>query len=166
MEHELFRSKLKCSVDSALVSDIIRSTSSGLNSHRTAAIELILEKSILERRKRMLTKGKNSLRPDSASRPEAPRNSSGISKPAKKVKVVKRGGPPAGAKMNPSQSEDIQVVELVCRGCRVKRLRRDLMFGVYCKSCPLGSLTMECVGCGTARIVNLVACSRCHWRFK
>jgi hypothetical protein len=54
MEHELFQSKMKPSVDAASVSDIIRSSSSGLNPHRTAAIELILGRSIEERRERIL----------------------------------------------------------------------------------------------------------------
>jgi len=64
MEYELFKSKLKPSVDCALVSGIIRSSSSGLNSHRTAVMELMIEGSIQERRERMFAKGKNSLRPD------------------------------------------------------------------------------------------------------
>ena len=64
MEYELFRSKLKPSVDGTLISGIIRSSSSGLSSHRTAIMELIIEGSIQERRERMFAKGKNSLRPD------------------------------------------------------------------------------------------------------
>jgi len=64
MEYELFRSKLKPSVDGALVSGIIRSSSSGLSSHRTAVMELIIEGSIQERRVRMFAEAKNSLRPD------------------------------------------------------------------------------------------------------
>jgi len=64
MEYELFRSKLKPSVDGALVSGIIRSSSSGLNSHRTAVMELIIEGSIRERRERTFEKGKNSLQPN------------------------------------------------------------------------------------------------------
>jgi hypothetical protein len=70
MEHELFQSKLKPSVDGALVSDMIRSSSSGLNSHRTAAMELILERSIQERRERMFAKAKNNLRPDPTPQPK------------------------------------------------------------------------------------------------
>ena len=74
MEHELFQSKLKASVDGAFVSDIIRSSSSGLNSHRTAAIELIIERSIRGRHDRTFKKAKNSLRPDPTTQPkgEAP----------------------------------------------------------------------------------------------
>jgi hypothetical protein len=64
MEHEFFKSKLKRSVDVSLVSDIIRSSSLGLDLHRTAAIELVLETSIEERRERMFTKAKNSIQPD------------------------------------------------------------------------------------------------------
>ena len=70
MEHDLFQSKLKPSVDGSLVSDIIRGSSSGLDSHRTAAMELILETSIQDRRERMFTKVKSSLRPDPTPQPK------------------------------------------------------------------------------------------------
>ena len=74
MEHELFQSQLKPSVDSSLVSEIIRSTSLGIHSHRAAAMELIIERSIQERRERKFTKAKNSSRRDPAPQPkiEAP----------------------------------------------------------------------------------------------
>ena len=71
MEHELFWSELKPSVDGALVSGMIRSSSSGLHSHRAAAMELILERSIQERRERMLVKAKNSLQPDPTPQPKS-----------------------------------------------------------------------------------------------
>jgi len=70
MEYELFRSELKPSVDGALISSMIRSSSSGLNSHRAAAMELILERSIQDRRERMLAKAKNSLPSDPAPQPK------------------------------------------------------------------------------------------------
>ena len=70
MEYELFRSRLKPFVDGALVSGIIRSSSSGLNSHRTAVMELIIEGSIQEHRERMLAGAKNSLRPDPTPQPK------------------------------------------------------------------------------------------------
>ena len=73
MEYELFRSKLKRSVDGALISGIIRSSSSGLNSHRTAVMELMIEGSIQERRERMLEKAKNNPRSDPT--PQAKRTS-------------------------------------------------------------------------------------------
>jgi hypothetical protein len=76
MEHEFFHSKLKPSVDGVLVSDMIRSSSSGLNSHRTAAIELILERSIEEHRERMFDKAKNNLRRDSTPQPQNPATAS------------------------------------------------------------------------------------------
>lgn len=63
MEHELFQSKLKPSVDGALISYIIESSSSGEHRHRTAALKLILERAIRERRKRILTKAKNNTSP-------------------------------------------------------------------------------------------------------
>jgi len=71
MEHELFRSELKPSVDGTLISSMIRSSSSGVHSHRAAAMELILERSIQERRERMLVKAKNSLRPDPTPQPKS-----------------------------------------------------------------------------------------------
>ena len=64
MEHELFQSKLKPSVEGALVPEIIRDSSSGLDSHRTAAMELFFESSIQGRRERMFAKVKTSLCPD------------------------------------------------------------------------------------------------------
>ena len=70
MEHELFQSKLKTSVDGALVSDMIRSSSSGLNSHRTAAIELIVERCIQERRERMSRKAKDGVLSDPTPQPK------------------------------------------------------------------------------------------------
>jgi len=67
MEYELFRSKLKPSVDGALIPGIIRRSSSGLNSYRTAVMELIIEGSIQKRREGMPKKTNNSLRPDPTS---------------------------------------------------------------------------------------------------
>jgi len=64
MEYELFRSRLKPSVDNDLISGIIRRSSSGLNSYRTAIMELIIEGSIQEHRKRMFEKAKNNPRSD------------------------------------------------------------------------------------------------------
>ena len=70
MEHELFQSKLKPSVDVASLSGILRSSSSGQNSHRMAAMELILERSIQERRERISAKVKASLRSDPTPQPK------------------------------------------------------------------------------------------------
>ena len=64
MEHELFQSRLKPSVESGSVPEIIRSSSSGLDSHRTAALELLFERSIQKRRERMFTRVKDTSRPD------------------------------------------------------------------------------------------------------
>ena len=71
MEYELFQSELKPSVDGGLVSGMIRSSSLGLHPHRAAAMELILERSIQDRRERMLEKAKNSLRPDPTPQPKS-----------------------------------------------------------------------------------------------
>jgi len=71
MEHELFQSGLKPSVDGALISGMIRSSSSGLHSHRAAAMELILERSIQDRRERVPTEAKNWLWKDPALQPKS-----------------------------------------------------------------------------------------------
>ena len=75
MEHELFQSELKPSVDSTLLSKIIRSSSSGENSHRTAAMEMIFERSIQERRERAAMKANDSQRPGPT--PQLKRSSEG-----------------------------------------------------------------------------------------
>jgi hypothetical protein len=64
MEHELFQSKLKPSVDGTLLSDIVRGSSSGKHPHRAAAMELVFERSIQGRRERVSTKVKDSLQSD------------------------------------------------------------------------------------------------------
>ena len=69
MEHELFQSKLRPSVDAALLSEMIRSSSSGEHRHRVAAMELIFEWSIQGRHRRMVTHAKQALRPDPAPQP-------------------------------------------------------------------------------------------------
>ena len=96
MEYELFRSKLKPSVDGALISGIICSSSSGLNPHRTAVIELIIEGSIQERRERMFEKGRNSLQPDPT--PQAKRTSDAPNTSIPEVQL------PAPVPQPPSQS--------------------------------------------------------------
>ena len=71
MEHELFQSKLKPLVDSALIPYIIENSSSGEHPYRTAALDLILERSIQERRKRILEEArKNTSQQDPASQPK------------------------------------------------------------------------------------------------
>ena len=70
MEYELFRSKLKPLVDRASISNIIESSSSGERPHHAAAMGLILERSIQERRQRTSEKAKNTPQPDSTSQPE------------------------------------------------------------------------------------------------
>ena len=98
MEYELFRSKLKPSVDGALVSGIIRSSSSGLNSHRTAAMELIIEGAIQERRERMFEKGKNNLQPDPTPQAKMTSEAPNTSVPEMQLPA------PAPAPQPPSQS--------------------------------------------------------------
>ena len=70
MEHELFQSKLKHLVDGALLSRIIESSSTGEHPHRTAAMELVIERSVRDRRERMVAKSENTSRPDPTPQPQ------------------------------------------------------------------------------------------------
>lgn len=70
MEYELFQSKLKSSVNRALISNIIESSSSGDHPHHPVAIGLILERSIQGRHKRALEKVKNTPQSTYSSQPE------------------------------------------------------------------------------------------------
>ena len=70
MEHELFQSELKPSVDDDLLSKIIRSSSSGENPHRAAAMESIFERSVLERRERVAARVRESLRSEPTPEPK------------------------------------------------------------------------------------------------
>ena len=70
MEHELFQSTLKPSVDTTLLPETIRSSSLGGYPHRAAAMELIFQRSIQERRGRPVMKAKPTLRSDPTPQPE------------------------------------------------------------------------------------------------
>lgn len=78
MEHQLFQSKLKPLIDGNLLSKIIRSSSSGETPHRTAAMELIFERSVRERRERAVARVRDSLQPDPV--PD-PRRNEGLDAP-------------------------------------------------------------------------------------
>lgn len=58
MQHKLFYSKLRPLVEGHSLLEIIRSSSSGENPHRSAAMELIFERSIQEHRERAVAKVK------------------------------------------------------------------------------------------------------------
>ena len=53
MQHKLFHSKFRPSVEDSSLLEIIRSSSSGENPHRAASMELVFEKSIREHRERI-----------------------------------------------------------------------------------------------------------------
>ena len=205
MEHELFQSKLKSLVDVTLVTETIRSSSSGLNSYRTAAMELIIERSIRDRRERIARKAKNSSRPNPTPQPkrasEAPnisiqevqapapapkppsqsspsdttgdttfnsapyptqakpktsKDSSALSKPAKKVKKVERDeDPPENVKKNPPPSE--KFVEQPCWECGAKKMRRST---APCNRCSRQAEGLKCAGCKT--FWRHETCTNCH----
>jgi len=155
MEHELFQSELKPSVDGALISSMIRGSSLGLNSHRAAAMELIIERSIQDRGERMLAKAKDELGPDPAPQPETemPNNATG-----NETEVG-----PEEVKGNPSPPEDF--VELACWTCNVKQLRNSLWYRVGCSLCST-PWQMKCTSCGTARVHDTDVCPSCNKKFK
>jgi len=163
MEHELFQSELKPSVDGALISNMIRSTSSGLHSHRAVAMASIFGRSIQERRERTFAKAKDELRPDSAPQPGvgAPNDTTG-----RGIEVGRGEGPPVDVKTDPSPQEDF--VELVRSVCGVKQLRSSIWCGVGCGLCPAPwHWQMNCTGCGTPKLGNDdTACASCHRKFK
>ena len=206
MEHELFQSKLKPSVDAALLSEAVRSSSSGEHPHRAAIMELIFERAIRERHERMLTRMEKTLGSDPVPQPEGnkdmpnimipqvqsptpapqpqshlPPNSAGtgvptrfvsasleseaslgpspLSRPAKK-KGLRHAEPPTDAEVN-SPLKD--TVELACRSCDTKRLRKHLSLGIFCNPCLAA---MVCVGCGTLRARDIGACTGCNKKFK
>jgi len=160
MEHELFQSELKPSVDGALISSMIRSSSSGLHSHRAVAMASILERSIQERRERTFAKAKDELRPDPAPQPGggAPNDTTG-----RGIEVGRGEGPPVDIKTDPSPQEDF--VELACSVCGVKQLRSSILHGVGCSLCSW-YWAMNCTGCGTSKLGNDSACASCHRKFK
>lgn len=163
MEHELFQSELKPSVDGALISSMIRGSSLGLNSHRAAAMELIIERSIQERRERTFAKAKDELQSD-----PAPQPGGGASNDTTRRGIEVRQGeePPVDVKTDPSPQEDF--VELVCSVCGVKQLRSSIWCGVGCGLCPAPwHWQMNCTGCGTPKLGNNdSACASCHRKFK
>ena len=209
MEHELFRTKLKPLVDRALLPKLLEGSSSGEHPHRAPAIESVLERSIQDRRERMLAKAKSASQPGSTSKPEGsnetpkvatqrakhppapppqpvsqsysfisyltrhvpaparnetPSGPSTVSQHEEKTEVERRQEPPADTQTNPPPSEPL--VELVCMGCGVKQQRRALESGIHCVSCLKSSNFMRCVGCGTARVSDIKACTNCHVKFK
>ena len=106
MEHELFQSKLKPSDDGASALNIIRDSSSGENSHRAAAIELVLERSIQERRKRMSAKMKSTSRSEPVPQPERCSGKPDISIPRVQVPT------PSPAPQPPIRSSPMTTLDL------------------------------------------------------
>ena len=161
MEHELFQSELKPSVDGTLISSMIRGSSLGLNSHRAAAMELIIERSIQDRSERMLAKAKDELGPDPALQPEieVPNDATGS-----EIEVGRGEEPPEDVKGNLSPPEDF--VELACWTCNVKQPRNSLWNRVGCSLCSI-PWQMKCTSCGTARAYDTSdACLSCNKKLK
>jgi len=190
MEYELFRHELKPSVDNDSISGIIRRSSSGLNSYRTAIMELIIEGSIQERRERMIEKAKNNPRSDPTSQVKRTSVTSNISTPrAQPLAPTPALQPPSQflpndttgtvtslasasaeykASQDPSPSED--TVEQECGTCHLKMLESCLLSGAcpHCFPAGKGNGTglMKCLACGTIRLYATNTCTGCHRKFK
>ena len=109
MEHELFQSRLKPLVDRALISDIIESSSSGGHPHRTAAMELVIERSIQGRRERMLAKAKSAPQPAPAPQPKNDSETPRVSIP--KVTPPATAPAPRPKRSSETMASPIQKVE-------------------------------------------------------
>jgi len=103
MEHQLFQCELKPSVDDDLLSKIIQSSSSGENSHRAAAMELIFERSVRERRERMAVRVRDSLRPGPA--PEPKRSNERMSNPIQPADPISPAPAPQPVSRSPPKPQ-------------------------------------------------------------
>ena len=102
MEHEIFQSELKPSVNGDLLSKIIRSSSSGENSHCAAAMVLIFERSVRERHERMAARVRDSLRPGPV--PEPKRNNEPLNNPIRLVEPQPVSWPPLKPQSTPRET--------------------------------------------------------------
>ena len=173
-----------------MVHEIIRSSSSGRDSYRTAAMELLFERSIQERRERMLTRADDTLLPDptspseetdeesiispapqpprvlpsDASVPTRPRsvliNHETPRDPSRKTKVARFEDPPVNAGTNSPSSKDN--VQLFCRNCGTSQSRNLLLSGVFCGTC---CSNVQCTYCWTFRISDTETCTSCYRDF-
>jgi len=180
MEYELFRSKLKPFVDGALIPGIIRRSSLGLNSHCTAAMELMIEGSIQERRERMFEKARDSPRSD-----PTPQAKSISVLPNTSIPEVQPLAP-APAPQLPSQSlpsaatgivtspastsskynapSDSPVLSKRAKGIEVAQSEKPLADVKTDPSPPKDFVELECEGCHLKRLRSLpwgVSCPGC-----
>ena len=70
MQHELFQSNLKPSIERSSLLDIIRDSPLGENPHRAVAMRLVFERTIRDCRERMLVQEKKSLQANPAPKPD------------------------------------------------------------------------------------------------
>ena len=71
MQHELFHSDFKPSIERSSLLDIIRDSPLGENPHRAVAMRLVFERSIRDCRERMLVQEKKPLQADPAAKPDS-----------------------------------------------------------------------------------------------
>ena len=144
MEYELFRSKLKHQADRTLISNIIDSSSSGEHPHRSEAMALVIERSIQERRERMLKKKRDV--------PSTP------TKAGKETKVGRLKEPlTTNAGTSPSLE---QTVKLACNCGAV--LSDSSIHGLICRD---RRLPLRCAHCLVERLGNAKVCVGCHGKF-
>lgn len=190
MEHELFQSKLKSSVNIAFLSKMIRSSSSGENLHQAAAMELILERSIQERHQRTLAKAQNTLQLDPSPQPKegseelstsipptepstpapalqlAPQRSTRkpqltSSETAPNPKLVSK---PVMTQGDPGKHRKPVRVRCSVSNCGSILRQSELKDGFYCCNCPNQVFTF-CLNCGHCRNTNVRKCESCGLEF-
>jgi len=173
MEHELFQSELKSSVDGVLISGMIRSSSSGLNSHRAAAMELILERSIQDRRERVLAEAGKSLRSDPTPQPKSRTpdistsrvQSSQLSSQSLPNDTTGTSTSLAWASVKHETSQDSSALSKPVKNVKVAR-REEPPAGIKTNSSPPEvSVKLACSACGVRQLRNclrgLVGCGLC-----
>ena len=113
MEYELYRSKLKPLVDRTLIHNVIDSSSSGEHPHRWETMALVFERSIQERRERMLGEVNNVAQFGSTSQPK--RSTEAPAVPTSPVKPLT----PVLTPQPPPQSSPIPVLAPASAGTEV-----------------------------------------------
>ena len=172
MEHELFQTELKPLADGASLSKVINGSSLGEHPHRATVMQLIIERSIGERRKRMATKVEDTPQSDpetdggmtiiptqQAENPGPVPQPSSSTSGSVSTTFAKEESPKSST---PTPEDNVR---LVCGGC-IGGLGWYTRF--YCLSCPRElRKEVKCSGCGSIwQIGNSArACAHCHKMF-
>ena len=155
MEHKLFQTKLKSVMDSDSLFKVIKGSSLGEHPYRATVMQLIVERSIEERRKRMTTKVNDTPQSDPGTTGETTIMTTIIpTQQAEKPRAVPQllsstsvsVSTTSAKEKSPKNSMPVPMddVRLVCGQCNGELL---WFIGLHCLSCPPG--LMKCSGCGS-----------------